>query len=324
MRLADASVLVIGGAGFIGSHLVDLLVDRGVKRLSVVDTLWLGREENLASARRRRPDLVFYKEDAADYFALRTIFVAERLDLVFNLATRPLSYSFTHPRGAYMTSVDIAVNLAELLREQHFGRLVHFSTSEVYGDAITVPMTEDHPLHPTTSYAAGKLAADVLLQSYVEMFKVPVLTVRPFNNYGPRQNSGDYAAVIPITIRRIASGLPPIVEGSGEQTRDFTYVRDTVRLAADLCECEAAWGGTFNVARADEVRIGELIATIGAIMGCASPAERRPPRPADHRRHLAATDRARSLIAFDDLTPLEVGLAETIAWYTESLNQRAR
>ena len=324
MRLADASVLVTGGAGFIGSHLVDLLVDRGVRRLSVVDTLWLGREENLVSARRARPDIVFYRQDAADEAALQNIVETERVEIVFNLATRPLNYSFTHPRSAYMTSVDIAANLAELLREERFGRLVQFSTSEVYGDAVTVPMTEDHPLRPTTSYAAGKLAADMLLRSYVDMFKVPVLTVRPFNTYGPRQNSGDYAAVIPNTIRRIASGLSPIVEGSGEQTRDFTYVRDTVRLVADLCECEGAWGGTFNVARADEVRIGELIAAIGAAMGCTRPVERRPPRPADHRRHLAATDRARALVSFDGLTPFPIGLAETVAWYSESFDPRAR
>ena len=138
MRLAGAAVLVTGGAGFIGSHLVDHLIDRGVSRLVVVDTLWLGARSNLASARARRPDLEFVKEDAGDGDAMRTIIERRRIDVVFNLATKPLGYSFTDPRGAYMTSVDIAANLAELLRAGAFGRLVHYSTSEIYGDAQTL------------------------------------------------------------------------------------------------------------------------------------------------------------------------------------------
>ncbi len=320
MSIAGSSVVVTGGAGFIGSHLIDELIERGARRIAVVDTLWLGREANLAEARAKVADLVFFKEDAADYSTLRNILAHERADIVFNLATRPLTYSFTQPRSAYMTSVDIAANLAELVRESLFGKLVHFSTSEVYGDAVVTPMTEEHPLRPTTPYAAGKLAADVLLRSYVELFKVPVLTVRPFNNYGPRQNDGDYAAVIPISIARIASGLPPIVEGTGEQTRDFTFVRDTARLVLDLCECEAAWGGIFNVACASEVRIADLVATIARVMGYDGPIERRPARAGDHRRHLASTDLARSLISFGSLTSLEKGLSETVSWYQDRLS----
>ncbi len=317
MELKNRSVLVTGGAGFIGSHLVDVLAAHGVGHLVVVDTLWLGREANLAAARTARPDLVFLKEDAADAFTLRDIIARERIEVVFNLATRPLNYSFVHPRSAYMTSVDIAANLAELLRAGAFEGLVHFSTSEIYGDAVHVPMTEQHPRRPTTPYAAGKLAADLLLESWVELFRIPVLTIRPFNNYGPRQNDGDYAAVIPITIRRILQGQAPILEGTGDQTRDFTYVKDTARLVRALCEADAAWGQTVNVACADEVRIGDLIRTIARVMGYAGPIEQRPPRPGDHRRHLADTSRARALTSFEPLTPLETGLAETVAWYAE-------
>ena len=315
MRLSGATALVTGGAGFIGSHLVDHLIERGVSRIIVVDTLWLGRESNLAAARARRPDLEFLKEDAADVQAMRAVIERGRVDIVFNLATRPLGNSFSDPRGAYMTSVDIAVALAELLRAGVFGRLVHYSTSEIYGDALAVPMAEDHPTRPTTPYAAGKLAADVLLQSWIELFAIPVLTIRPFNNYGPRQNDRDYGAVIPVTIRRIASGLPPILEGTGDQTRDFTFVRDTVRLTADLCESDAAWGQTLNVACASEVRIRDLVEAICREMGYTGELERRPARPGDHRRHLASTARARGLVAFGDLTPIDAGIAETVAWY---------
>jgi UDP-glucose 4-epimerase len=324
MPLDNSSVLVIGGAGFIGSHLVDVLVERGVRRLVVVDTLWLGREDNLREARGRRGDVALLKENAEDYFALRAVIERERFDLVFNLATRPLNYSFVHPRGAYMTSVDIAANLAELLRGGACGRLVHFSTSEVYGDAQTTPMTEEHPTRPTTPYAAGKLAADLLLQSYIELFKIPVLTVRPFNNYGPRQNDGDYAAVIPLTIRRILGGERPVLEGTGTQTRDFTFARDTARLTVQLAECDAAWGQTVNVAAACEVPIADLIRTIARVMGYDGPIDRRPLRPGDHRRHLADASRARGLVSFDPLTPLEDGLAATVEWYARQASAASR
>jgi UDP-glucose 4-epimerase len=321
VMLDRSNVLVVGGAGFIGSHLVDLLVERGVQRLTVVDTLWLGREENLADARARRDDIVLSKENAEDYFALKAIVDRDRFDLVFNLATRPLNYSFVHPRGAYMTSVDIAANLGELLRGGAYGRLVNFSTSEVYGDAIETPMAETHPLRPTTPYAAGKLAADLLLQSYVTLFNLPVLTVRPFNNYGPRQNDGDYAAVIPITIRRILAGQQPVLEGTGEQTRDFTYAADTARIAVALAHNPEAWGQTLNVAAAQEVQIGHLIETIARVMRYQGGIDRRPARAGDHRRHLADPSRARALASVEPMTPVETGLAATVEWYLRRSRQ---
>jgi UDP-glucose 4-epimerase len=313
-------VLVTGGAGFIGSHLVDELAERGARRIVVVDTLWLGKSENLHDA-MGRADLVLLKDNAEDYFALKAIFEREPIDLVFNLATRPLNYSFDHPRGAYMTSVEIAANLAELLKGGAFGRLVHFSTSEVYGDAIETPMSEQHPMHPTTPYAAGKLAADLLLQSYAKLFGMPVLTVRPFNTYGPRQNDLTYAAVIPQTIRRILAGQKPLLEGSGDQTRDFTFVRDTARLAVELAETDAAWGNTLNVAFGEEVRIGDLIESICRLMEYTGDIERRPPRGGDHRRHLADSSRAQSLVPFGRPTYLDDGLAATVAWYTRRAPQ---
>jgi len=314
MRISGSRILMTGGAGFIGSHLVDELITRNASRVIVVDTLWLGTEGNLADA-RQAGDLTLLKEDAASYFALKAILERERIDVVFNLATCPLNYSFVHPRGAYMTSVEIAANLAELLRGGAFGHLVHFSTSEIYGSAVQTPMSEDHPTRPTTPYAAGKLAADVLLGSYVELFSLPVMTIRPFNNYGPRQNDGSYAAVIPLTIRRILAGERPVLEGSGDQTRDFTYVKDTARLTAALAET-SAWGQTLNLACAEEVAIGDVIRAISRLMGYTGSIDRQPERRGDHLRHLADTSRARALVAFDPLTPFERGLEATIQWYS--------
>ncbi len=318
MQMDSNRVLVIGGAGFIGSHLVQALAARAQGRLAVMDTLWLGTAANLDDARRLDPDLVFHKEDATEFSALASVISQTRPDVVFNLATKPLNYSFVNPRGAYMVNVDIAANLAELQRAGAFGALVQFSTSEVYGDAQQVPMDEHHPFRPTTPYAAGKLAADLLLRSYRELFGLRILTVRPFNNYGPRQNAGDYAAVIPLTMRRVLDGKAPILEGDGTQTRDFTYVKDTVKLVLALAEHPEAWGDEVNVAAGQEVAIGSLITAICQALRYSGPIEGRPARPGDHRRHVAGVSRLRALLPRESTTSIEQGIAETMAWYRDS------
>ncbi len=318
MHIASQRVLVVGGAGFIGGHLTSALAARGTKSLAVMDTLWLGTAANLDEARRLDPGLSFYKEDATEFSALAAVIADARPDLVFNLATKPLNYSFVNPRGAYMVNVDIAANLAELQRAGSFGALVQFSTSEVYGDAVQVPMHESHPCRPTTPYAAGKLAADLYLQSYRELFHTRVLTVRPFNNYGPRQNAGDYAAVIPMTMRRILEGQAPILEGDGSQTRDFTFVEDTVRLTLSLVEGDGAWGEVVNVAAGEEVAIGALLTTICEALEYTGPIEHRPARPGDHRRHIAGVDRLRGLLKDVPVTSIADGIATTAAWHRRS------
>lgn len=315
MQLTGQRVLVTGGAGFIGSHLVDGLIARRPKRIVVVDNLWLGKEENLVEARKARPDLGFHKEHADDAAALRGIVRRERIDIVFNLATRPLNYSFENPDGAFQVNVDLARNCAELLREKAFGALVQYSSSEVYGTARRAPMNEDHPCRPTTPYAAGKLAADLLLDSYVALYGLKVLTIRPFNNYGPRQNAGSYAAVIPLTLRRLFEGEPPILEGTGRQTRDFIYVGDTVRLTLELVESPRAWGRTVNLASGRETRIGALIDAMCRAAGYQGPIDRRTARPGDHARHIGGTRLARSLVDFGRLTPVSEGLRRTVEWY---------
>ncbi len=235
--MGQQRALITGGAGFIGSHLVDRLLTDGAERVVVVDTFFLGSDENLADARQRHGDaLVVYREDAADHGAMAEICRVEQPDVVFNLATKALLYSFFNPAGACRVNLDIALTLCELLRADAYGRLVHLSSSEVYGTAQQFPMGEDHPLLAETTYAAGKAAADLAVASYVRMFGLDALTVRPFNNFGPRQNSGSFAGVIPLTVARILGGDAPVIEGDGEQTRDFIFVEDTVdallRLAA--------------------------------------------------------------------------------------------
>lgn len=310
--------LVTGGAGFIGSHLVDALFAAGAAKVAVVDTFFLGKEANLAASKLRERDrLAVYREDAGEFDAMRAVVAAEKPDLVFNMATKALLYSFFNPAGAAKVNLDIALALGELLRTGEYGRLVHVSTSEVYGTAQTTPMTEHHPLLAETSYAAGKAAADLLLASYTRMFGLDITTVRPFNNYGPRQNDGSLAAVIPLTIRRIQKGERPMIQGDGRQTRDFIFVADTVAAILKLATRDDVKGEVLNLGSGRGTEIIAIVQGIAEAMSYRGTLEFTPPRPADVRHHCAGIDKVRGLIGEVSTTPLADGLAKTVASYLE-------
>lgn len=316
----DHPVLVTGGAGFIGSHLVDQLLARGAPHVAVVDNLFLGREANLEDALRHHPGRVnVYREDAGDPGAMAAIVERERPYVIFNLATKALLYSFFNPSGACRTNLDVALTLCELLRAGAYGKLIHVSSSEVYGTAQTVPMGEGHPLLAETTYAAGKAAADLAVASYVRMFDVDAVTLRPFNNYGPRQNAGSFAAVIPATVARVRAGQSPIIEGDGQQTRDFIHVADTVDALLRLAAADVPRGSVLNVASGHETPIGDIVTTVARLAGWTGEIERHPARVADVRRHCADVRAAESIIGTIARTPLQEGLSTTVAWYLEGV-----
>jgi len=309
-----SNFLVTGGAGFIGSHLVDLLVKNDAEKTVVLDNFFLGKMENLSWA-SKNGNVVIYKEDARYLTAVQNIIEREKIEVVFDLAVKPLPYSFVDPEGAYMTSVEIAHNLAQALRKKMFEKLIHFSSSEVYGTAIYTPIKETHPLNPTTPYGAGKAAADLLLTSYHNLFDIDISIIRPFNCYGPRQNIGLYAAVIPLTIQRILRGEKPVIDGDGKQTRDFTYVTDVVAAALKMLECDDAKGKILNVGYGKDIEIQTLVYTIcreldhqtsNIIYG--------PQRPGDVRRLIADCSQARLLLDYAPKIGLDEGLRMTIEW----------
>jgi UDP-glucose 4-epimerase len=315
--LSGSSVLVTGGAGFIGSHLVDALLARGARSVAVVDTFFLGKQENLDDARQLHGDaLRVYREDAGELSALTAVVQAEQPDVVFNLATRALLYSFFNPAGACKINLDIALALGELLRTGAYGRLVHLSSSEVYGSARQVPMDESHPLLAETSYAAGKAAGDLLLASYVNMFGCDIVTLRPFNNYGPRQNAGALAAVVPLTIARLRQGRAPVLSGDGSQTRDFIHVGDTVETILRVAERDDVAPGTvLNIGSGHETSIAEIVSILCDIYGYNGPVERAKARAADVLRHCADTKALRSVLGDVPGRPLTQGLRQTAGWY---------
>jgi UDP-glucose 4-epimerase len=310
--------LVVGGAGFVGSHIVDLLVELGAEKVVVLDNLFLGKMENLSWA-EKNGNVIVYKEDARYLTAVENVVRREKIEAIFNLAVKPLPYSFVDPEGAFMTGLEITHNLANLLRKEEYSKLLHFSSSEAYGSAKYVPMDEGHPLEPITSYGAGKAAADLLLLSYRNMFDLTVSIIRPFNLYGPRQNMDAYAAVIPVTIRRILHKEKPILEGDGEQTRDFTYVRDAAEAALRLLECDKAIGKIVNVGQGNETRIKDVISLICDSLDYPSASiERRPPRPVDIRCLHADVTLAKDLINYSPKIDFQKGLRLTIEWFIKN------
>ena len=315
LSLAGKSVVVTGGAGFIGSHLVERITRESPRTLSVIDNMYLGRPENLARARELFPELQLHTQDASDYDAVGAIVAADRVDVFFNLAIVPLPASLINPRWTVDHNVALATVPCELQRQGFFETLIHFSSSEAYGSATYVPMDEEHPSVPSTPYAASKLAGDYVVLSYRETYQTDVAILRPFNNFGPRQNAGAYAGIIPIVVGRALRGEPIIIYGDGEQTRDFVFVRDTADAAVRMYERPATRGRVINVASGVEVSMNRLVRELLNALDCDAEIIHQDGRPGDVRRLCGAIDLARDLIDFEPTTELAAGLRETVAWY---------
>lgn len=315
MSLKNKSVLVTGGAGFIGSHLVDSLILEDPEKIIVIDNFFLGKNENLADAQKNYNHLKVYDQDASDYEIMKTILDAEGIDVVFDLAVIPLPASLDKPEWTFKHNLDLTLTMCELARNDLFKTLIHFSSSEAYGTSISGPMAENHPLNGTTTYAASKAAGDLLIFSYNKTFGMDASIIRPFNNYGPRQNEKSYAGVIPLTIKRILNGTAPVIHGDGKQTRDYLYVTDTANAAIEVYKHNNTRNRVLNVASGSEISIRFLVEFIKNYLGCNKQIVYEAERPGDVRRHIANIFLAEDLIGFHPSVTFEEGLKNTIEWY---------
>lgn len=312
-------VLVTGGAGFIGSHLCDKLLEKGAGRVVCVDNFFLGKMENIADA-LKSDRFQLYRDDARNFGVMQAVMEKENIEIVFNLATIALNYSFFNPLDAYMVNVSLANTLLELMKAGVFKTLIHTSSSEAYGTAKYSPMDENHPIDPTTPYAAGKAAADLMIQSFMKVLNIDAAIIRPFNNYGPRQNAeGPLAGIIPATAKRIKNGGKPVVNGDGEQTRDFLYVKDTVRGLIMAYEQETSRGQVINLGSGNDISMNSLLKGICDYMGYTGEWEHGEERTSDVRKLCADIGRARQLLGFEPQMAFEDGIIQTLDWYKSML-----
>jgi len=318
-------ILITGADGFIGSHLTEAAVRAGYEVRAFVlynsqgSWGWLDEcEQDL------RGSFEVFAGDVRDPHGVRT--AMEGCEAVLHLAALiGIPYSYHSPDTYVDTNIKGTLNVVQAARDLDVARVVHTSTSEVYGTAQFVPMTELHPLHGQSPYSASKIGADQIAMSFYSSFGTPVTIVRPFNTYGPRQSA---RAVIPTIITQLASGQRRIKLGATEPTRDFSYVTDTVAGFLAALRCEHCVGETINTGSGFEISIGDTARVIASVMGLeleivSDEARLRPPG-SEVERLWAATDKARKLLGwqpqYGGLEGLHRGLAQTVSWFSQAHN----
>ena len=324
MNLKNKSIVVTGGAGFVGSHLVDRLIEESPKEITILSNFFLGRIENLKDAFRKTCTIKEVETEVKirilDLSTREEVLLFldwNRPDVVFNLAVVPLPTSLEKPEWTVNQNISMTLNLCEALRLGKFSKLIQFSSSEVYGSTIASPMREDHPVNPTTPYGASKLATDHIALSYSKTFGCDVSVIRPFNIYGPRQNMGKYAGLIPLTVCNILAGTPIFINGDGEQTRDYTYVTDIAEAAIRICENPETKGKIVNIGSGKELSINNIVKTIASYMEYTGEIIHREGRPGEVSRLVADISLAKKLIEYVPKVDFDIGIKNTIDWYKE-------
>jgi UDP-glucose 4-epimerase len=315
MKIAQTNgrVLVTGGAGFIGSHLVDVLAAAGCS-VVVLDNFSNGKREHLEGAvATGRVDIVVGDITQAD--------VCERamrdVSVVFHLACLGVRQSLHSPVENHSVNALGSLLLLEAARRANVERFLYMSTSEVYGRAIAFPLTEQATTWPTTVYGGSKLAGEHYSSAYRECYNLPVIRVRPFNNYGPRAHfEGDSGEVIPRFILRALSGLPPVIFGDGSHTRDFLFVKDCATALVQIAECDELVGDLVNLGYGKEIRIDALARLVLAAVGRddLEPIHE-PERPGDVPRLWVDPTKLRGTVPWSPPTTIAAGLSSTVEYY---------
>ena len=305
-----AHYLVTGGAGFIGSHLVEALVRRG-ERVRVVDNLVTGHRENLAAV---GGSIEFLEGDLADT-EVATAAVAG-VDYVLHQAAIPsVPRSVAEPVFCHRANVDATLNILVSARDAGVKRLIFAGSSSVYGNISVLPTREDLPLDPLTPYALQKLMGEQYLGLFTRLYGLETVTTRYFNVFGPRQDpSSPYSGVISIFIKALLDGRPPTIFGDGGQTRDFTYVANVVDGVLKACHVPGIAGQVVNVATGGRVSLNDLFRTLRSLTGADVVPAYGPARTGDVRHSQADIGRARTMLGYSPTVSFEDGLARTLDW----------
>lgn len=307
-------ILVTGADGFIGSHLTEILLGQGhyVKALSQYNSFnnWGWLEDVKYNDR-----LEILTGDIRDPYYCKHI--SKNVDLIYHLAALiAIPYSYISPDSYVETNVKGTLNMCQAARDNGNVRLIHVSTSEVYGTALYVPIDENHPVQPQSPYSATKIAADAIAMSFYNSFDLPVTIARPFNTYGPRQSA---RAVIPTIITQIASGMKEIRVGDLSPTRDFNYVKDTCKGFSLLADSESTIGKTVNIGSNTEISMGDTLNIIKELMNsdvefCVDPNRIRPEK-SEVFRLWCDNSQIKNLTGYEPEHDIKTGLKMTIDWF---------
>lgn len=294
MWLTNKVIVVTGSNGFIGGHLVEALEKEHPKKIIKID-----KDTG---------------QDLLDFDKIAKMFSKEKPDIVFNLAVLPLPASLTAPLNTTVEILYMMINLCEMARLKLFKRLVHISSSEVYGNAIFKPQDEDHPLNPRTPYASAKASCDLIALSYQKTFGIDVVIPRCFNTYGPRQPV-KWKALIPNIIDCILNNRPPLIFRGGKRTRDFTYVTDTAQGIIGVAK-HAKSGEVVNIGSGKEIAIEYILEKICKMMDYKGKINYQDERAGDVSQLVCDNNKAVLMFNFSPKIELEEGLRRTIKYYS--------
>jgi UDP-glucose 4-epimerase len=311
MTLQDSKILVIGGAGFIGSHIVDQLIQEKPAEIRVLDNLIRGKEANLASA-RSRASIKLIKGSIMDLDTLRN--AVKDCDYVFHLAALWLGECVSNPRAALDVNVGGTFNVIEACRDAGVKKVVYSSSASVYGNALQIPMTEDHPFNNRTFYGATKVAGEQFFRSFYDMHKLNYNGLRYMNVYGPRMDyKGTYVSVIMKVLDKIENNERPIIHGDGSQAYDFIHVEDVARCNI-LALKSAATDEFFNVGKGEKTTINELVNKLLTLTGSKLKPEYLPQEHIFVTHRLGCTKKATELLGFTATKDLDEGLQSVVQW----------
>jgi UDP-glucose 4-epimerase len=310
-QLDGSRILVVGGAGFLGSHIVDQLTETGAREIVVLDDFVRGTRANLANAvRDQRVHVV--EGSITDLPLLRSLMAGT--DYVFHLAALCLNECVHEPRSALEGNLVGTFNVIETAQQAGVKKVVYSSSASVYGDAVFTPMTEDHPFNNRTMYGATKIAGEQFFRAFYEQHRMDYVGLRYMNIYGPRMDyKGTYVSVIMKVLDRLDEGLPPIIFGDGSQAYDFVHVGDVARANILAMQADAT-DEFFNIGIGVKTTISELVELLLAITGSDQKPEYRPQEQMFVTHRVGSTEKADELLGFRATLPLEEGLRSVVEW----------
>jgi len=323
MKIDNKNVLVTGAGGFIASHLIEKLLDHNCSITALTHYNSFNSWGWLESFSKKILEKI--KIIPGDVKDPNCVFNAMKgSEIVFHLAALPgIPFSYNSPNIYIETNVNGTMNILRMANQLGVEKIIHTSTSEIYGTAQFVPITEEHPINPQSPYAASKAAADFLALSFFRSFNTPVIIVRPFNTYGPRQSA---RAIVPTIITQILSGKKKILLGSLTPTRDLNFVSDTANGFIKAAEAENCLGEIINLGSNREISVGDLAEKISQLtrqnIEILQKEERVRPVKSEVNRLLASNLKAKRLLKWNPEFSLEEGLKKTIDWYSQNENLR--